>query len=51
MTDNAYITLVSRIFRVALQSHIRFARKVQKHGDAFSKSSSIFVMVINYCKV
>ena len=27
--------------QVTFQSHIRFARKVQKYGDAFSKSSSI----------
>ena len=26
---------------VTFQSHVRFARKVQKYGDAFSKSSSI----------
>ena len=30
---------------VTFQSHIRFARKVQKYGDAFSKSSSILHMV------
>ena len=28
--------------RVTVQSHKQFARKVQKYGDAFSKSSSIF---------
>ena len=28
--------------RVNFQSHIRFARKVQKYDDAFSKSSSIY---------
>ena len=28
--------------RITFQSHIRFARKVQKYGDAFSKSSSIY---------
>ena len=27
--------------RVTFQLHIRFARKVQKYGDAFSKSFSI----------
>ena len=27
--------------QVTFQSHVRFARKVQKCGDAFSKSSSI----------
>ena len=28
---------------VTFQSHLRFARKVQKYGDAFSKSSSIYI--------
>ena len=30
---------------VTIQSHILFARKVQKYGDAFSKSSSIYMDV------
>ena len=30
--------------RESFQSHIRFARKVQKYGDAFSKSSSIYMI-------
>ena len=34
--------------RVTFQSHIRFARKVQKYGDAFSKSSSIYIVYIIY---
>ena len=29
--------------RVTFQSHKRFARKVQKYGYTFSKSSSIFI--------
>ena len=32
---------------VTFQSRIQFARKVQKYGDAFSKSSSIY-MIINF---
>ena len=32
--------------QVTFQSHIRFARKVQKYGDAFSRFSSIFCFTI-----
>ena len=28
--------------QLTFQSHIRFARTVQKYGDAFSKSSSLY---------
>ena len=42
LTTDSYQFLVAHYnLRVTFQSHIRFARKVQKYGDAFSKSSSI----------
>ena len=41
MTDSYQIWVAHLNLRVAFQSHIRFARKAQKRGDAFSKSSSI----------
>ena len=45
MTD-LYLFWVAHLnLRVTFQSHIRFARKVQKYGDAFSKSSSIYCAV------
>ena len=42
LTTDSYPFWVAHLYlRVTLQSHIRFARKVQSYGDAFSKSSSI----------
>ena len=42
ITTDSYQFWVAHLnLRVTFQSHIRFARKVQKYGDAFSKSSSI----------
>ena len=46
MTDSYQFWVAHKNLRVTFQSHIRFARKVKKCGDAFSKSSSIF----NACK-
>ena len=40
-TDSYHFWVAQLNMRVTFQSHIRFARKVQKYGDAFSKSSSI----------
>ena len=41
-TDSYQFWVAHLNLRVTFQSHnIRFARKVQKYGDAFSKSSSI----------
>ena len=42
MIDSYQFWVAHLNLRVTFQSHIRFARKVQKYGDAFSKSSSIF---------
>ena len=42
MTDSYQFWVAHLNMRASFQSHIRFARKVQKYGDAFSKSSSIF---------
>ena len=42
MTDSYQLWVAHWNLRVTFQSHIRFARKVQKYGDAFSKSSSIW---------
>ena len=41
MTDSYQFWVAHQNLRVTFQSDIRFARKVQKYGDAFSKSSSI----------
>ena len=41
MTDSYQLWVAHLNLRVTFQSHIRFARKVQNYGDAFSKSSSI----------
>ena len=41
MTDSYQFWVAHFNLRVTFQSHIWFARKVQKCGDAFSKSSSI----------
>ena len=41
LTTDSYQFWAAHILRVAFQLHIWFARKVQKYGDAFSKSSSI----------
>ena len=41
MTDSYKFWVAHLNLRVTFQSHTRFARKVQKYGDAFSKSSSI----------
>ena len=41
MIDSYQFWVAHSNLRVPFQSHIRFARKVQKYGDAFSKSSSI----------
>ena len=45
MTDLYQFWVAHLNLRVTFQSHIRFARKVQKYGDAFSKSSSIYCTV------
>ena len=45
MTDSYQFWVPHKNLRVTFQSHIRFARKVQKYGDAFSKSSSIFYLL------
>ena len=42
LTTNSYM-------QVTFQSHIRLARKVQKYGDAFSKSSIIFFPEKDVC--
>ena len=52
-TDSYQFWVAHYNLRVTFQSHIRFARKVQKYGDAFSKSSSIcfmFAFVMMSCK-
>ena len=36
-TDSYQFWVAHLNLRVTFQSHIRFARKVQKYGDAFSK--------------
>ena len=42
LTTDSYEFLVAHSnLRVTFQSHIRFARKVKRYGDAFSKSFSI----------
>ena len=41
MTDSYQFWVAHYNLRETFQSHIRFARKMQKYGDAFSKSSSI----------
>ena len=46
MTDSYQFWVAHQNLRLTFQSHIRFARKVQKYGDAFSKSSSIYVLLI-----
>ena len=44
LTTDSYQFWVAHLnLRETFQSHIRFARKVQKYGDAFSKSSSILI--------
>ena len=48
MTDSYQFWVAHLNLRVTIQSHIRFARKVQKYGDAFSKSSSIFMNGVKY---
>ena len=46
LTTDSYQFWVARLnLRVTFQSHIRFARKVQNYGDAFSKSSSILTLL------
>ena len=40
-TDSYQFWVAHYNLRVTFQSHIRFAKKVQRYGDAFSKSSSI----------
>ena len=46
LTTDSYQFWVARLnLRVTFQSHIRFARKVQNYGDAFSKPSSILTVV------
>ena len=40
VTDSYQFWVAHLNLRVTFQSHIRFARKVQKYGDAISKSSS-----------
>ena len=42
LTTDSYQFRVAHVnLRVTFKSHVRFGRKVQKYGDAFSKSSSI----------
>ena len=52
MTDSYQFWVALLNQRVTFQSHIRFARKVQKYGDAFSKSSSIQFVIYEFeaCK-
>ena len=45
MTDSYQLWVAHLNLQVTIQSHIRFARKVQKYGDAFSKSSSIYQLL------
>ena len=40
-TDSYQFWVAHYNLRVSFQWHIWFARKVQKYGDAFSKSSSV----------
>ena len=47
LTTDSYQFWVAHLnMRVTFQLYIRFARKVQKYGDEFSKSSSIFISKI-----
>ena len=48
MTDSYQFWVAHLNLRVTFQSHIRFARKVQKYGDAFSKSSSINIRDVGF---
>ena len=50
LTTDSYQFWVAHLnLRVTFQSHVRFARKVQKYGDAFSKSSSIVDLTYIVC--
>ena len=46
MTDSYQFCVAHLNLQVTFQSHIPFARKVQKYGDAFSKSSSIQLVYV-----
>ena len=49
-TDSYQFWVAHKNLRVTFQSHIRFARKVQKYaGDAFSKSSSSLLGNLQSC--
>ena len=41
MTGSYQFCVARKNLRVTFQLHIRFARKMQKYGDSFSKSFSI----------
>ena len=47
LTTDSYQFWVAHLnLRVTFQLYIRFARKMQKYGDEFSQSSSIFISKI-----
>ena len=42
LTTDSYQFWVAHNLRVTFQSHVRFARKVQKYGDAFFQSPLVY---------